>query len=108
MTAGRGTFLDEMIEIAGGVNVFGDVEMRYPQVSPEAVLAKQPEVIIELLPEVDVTAELEAQLRQQWRELGPLPATKNDRVFFLNDDHCLIPSPRDHVIIEKVARILHP
>jgi iron complex transport system substrate-binding protein len=108
MTAGRGTFLHEMIEIAGGINVFGDVEMRYPQVSPEAVLAKQPDVIIELLPEVVLTAELESQLRKQWAELGPLPAAKRNRVYFLTDDHCLIPSPRYHVIVEKVARILHP
>ena len=108
MTAGRGTFLDEMIEIAGGINVFGDLDMRYPQVSPEAVLAKQPDVIIELLPEVDLTPELESQLRRQWQELGPLPAAKRNRIYFLTDDHCLIPSPRYHVIIEEIARILHP
>jgi iron complex transport system substrate-binding protein len=108
MTAGRGTFLDEMIEIAGGINVFGDVDMRYPQISPEAVLAKQPDVIIELLPEVKLTPELESQLRRQWQELGPFPAAKHDHIYFLTDDHCLIPSLRYHVIIEKVAKILHP
>jgi iron complex transport system substrate-binding protein len=108
MTAGQGTFLHEMIEIAGGENIFGDVEMRYPQVSPEAVLAKQPEVIIELLPETDLTPVLESQLRGQWTTLGPMPAVRNDRIHFITDDNCLIPSPRYHLIIEKVSRILHP
>ena len=42
LTTGKGTFLDQMIEIAGGVNVFGHLDMIYPQVSPEGMLAQHP------------------------------------------------------------------
>lgn len=108
LTAGPGTFLYEMIEIAGGVNVFADLEMRYPQVSLEAILAKRPDVVIELVPEVELTPELERSMRAQWRALGPIPAVKHDRIYFLTDDHALIPSPRQVEIIDKVSRILHP
>jgi iron complex transport system substrate-binding protein len=108
LTAGRGTFLDEMIETAGGVNVFGDLDMRYPEVSPEGILAKRPEVIIELMPEVALTPELERRMLDQWRELGDIPAVSGRRVYFLTDDHCLIPSPRYAQIVEKISRLLHP
>jgi iron complex transport system substrate-binding protein len=108
LTTGKGTFLDEMIEIAGGTNVFGHLDMRYPEVSPEAVLAQRPEVIIELMPDLDLTPELERQMRDHWRELGEVPAVRSGRIFFLSDDHCLIPSPRYHRVISRVSRILHP
>jgi iron complex transport system substrate-binding protein len=108
LTAGRGTFLHEMIELAGGVNVFGDVEMSYPQVTGESILAARPDVIIELFPEVDVSPELAESMRAQWRSLGSLPAVRSERIHFLSDDHSLIPSPRIVAIVAKVAKILHP
>lgn len=108
LTTGKGTFLDEMLEIAGGVNVFGHLEMAYPQVSPEGILARRPEVIIELMPEVKLTAQLRRSMLDQWTSLRSIPAVRDSRVFFLTDDNALIPSPRYVEIIEKVSRILHP
>ncbi len=108
LAAGPGTFLAEMIEIAGGVNVFADLDMRYPQVSLEAIMAKRPDVVIELVPEVELTPALRRSMRAQWDSLGPIPAVKNDRVYFLTDDNALIPSPRVVEIIDKVSRLLHP
>lgn len=107
LTTGRGTFLDEMIDIAGGINVFGDIDMIYPEVSAEAIITKQPQVIIELMPEVKLTDELEKQVREQWRKLGAIPAVADNRVYLLTDDNGLIPSPRYVEFIEKVSRLLH-
>lgn len=108
LTTGRGTFLDEMIDAAGGVNVFGHLDMPYPQVSPEAILAQQPEVIIELLPEVELTQEVRWGMLGQWKKLGSIPAVGSARIHLLHDDNALIPSPRYAVFIEKVAGLLHP
>lgn len=108
LTAGQGVFLTQMIEIAGGQNVFGDVEMGYPQVSIESILARRPDVIIELMPEVEVTPELRDRILTDWRRWALLPAVAQDRVHIISDDHCLIPSPRYVDIIERVSRILHP
>ena len=108
LTAGRGSFLDEMLEIAGGKNVFGDLEMRYPQVSAEGIVAHRPEVIIEIMPDVTLTPELRRAMLDQWRKLGAIPAVANERIHFLTDDHALIPSLRYVEIVEKVSRILHP
>ena len=108
LTTGKGTFLGEMLDIAGGENAFGHLDMAWPQVSSEAVVARRPGVIIELLPELELTPELEQQLRDQWKGLGPIPAVAHRRIHFVTDDHALIPSPRYVEIIEKVSRILHP
>jgi len=108
LTAGQGVFLTHMIEIAGGENIFGDVEMGYPQVSVESILTRRPDVIIELMPEVELTDPLRARIFADWRRWDAIPAVRNERVHILTDDHCLIPSPRYVEIIDRVSRILHP
>lgn len=108
LTTGKGTFLDEMIGIAGGINAFGHLDMAYPQVGPEAIIARQPDVIIEFMPERELTPELERQMRAQWASLGPIPAIRDGRLWFIADDHCLIPSLRYVEIVERVSKILHP
>ncbi len=108
LTTGKGTFLDQMIEIAGGVNVFGHLDMTYPQVSPEGMLAQQPEVIIELMPDLKLTSALKEQMSEQWKQLGSMPAVTKNRIYVLTDENGLIPSPRYVEIIDKVSRLLHP
>lgn len=108
LTAGRGTFLDEMITIAGGVNVFGHLDMAYPQISPESILTRRPDVILEIMPEVDATPALRARVIDQWRSLGSIPAVAMGRVHIFTDNNALIPSPRYVEIVERIARILHP
>jgi len=97
-----------MLDVAGGVNVFGDLDMGYPQVSMESILTRRPEVIIELMPEVDLTPALRTRILSDWQRLGSIPAVKNHRIYFLTQDHCLIPSPRYVEIIERVSQLLHP
>ncbi len=109
-TAGAETYVSELLDIAGGENLFGHVEMDYPTVSMEEVLTRQPEVILEFMPEVTVTADLRRQMVAQWAKVGPTPALVNGRIYFVGDelDHSLIPSPRYVEVIDAVSRILHP
>lgn len=106
LTAGRGSFLDEMIEVAGGVNVFGSLDMRYPEVSVESIIAKQPEYIVELMPEVDVASNAN-QIKEQWATLSSIPAVRANQIYILDDENSLIPSLRYVEFIEKVSRIIH-
>lgn len=109
LTAGAGNFLTEAVEIAGGQNVFGRVEMMYPKVSAESIIAARPEVIIELLPESPpLTPEQERQRAAQWAAAGELPAVRNGRIYVVTDDNALIPSPRYVEIIARLADLLHP
>ncbi len=106
-TTGKGTFLDKIITLAGGQNVFGNVDMAYPDVSMESIVAAQPEVIIEAMPEVKLTNELRGRILDDWRRLGGMPATRDGRVYILTDED-LIPSPRIVDSIRRIAKLLHP
>lgn len=46
MIAGPGTYVDDLITIAGGDNVFGDLRQLWPQVSLEEIVRRDPDVII--------------------------------------------------------------
>jgi iron complex transport system substrate-binding protein len=111
LTSGQGTFIDEMIRIAGGTNVFGHLEMDYPEVSAESILVQQPQVIIEIMPERALTEQEREAMIDQWAAIGPLPAVQRRAVHFLtrdNAENALIPSPRYVEVIELVSRWLHP
>jgi iron complex transport system substrate-binding protein len=107
-TAGKDTFVSDMIERAGGVNVFGHLDVRYPQVSLEDILTAQPEVIIEAMPGENSNDALREEARRQWSRIGPMPATRADRVYVVTESHLLIPSPRVVESIAIIARLLHP
>jgi iron complex transport system substrate-binding protein len=106
LTVGRETFLGEMLEIAGAQNVFGDLDMRYPEVSLESILVRRPEVIIELMPEADLSTGPD-RLTDPWNPHRLIPAVRDGRVHVLADENALIPSPRCVQIVEKFARLLH-
>jgi iron complex transport system substrate-binding protein len=101
-------FLHEMLNIAGGVNVFADVARESVQPSIETILARAPEVILEvraagLLASADV-----AQARRVWGALASVPAVQHGRIQILSGDHLVVPGPRVVQGTEAFARVLHP
>jgi ABC-type Fe3+-hydroxamate transport system substrate-binding protein len=82
--------------------------MAYPQTNAESVIARRPDVIIEMMPELELVPENEAMIRDQWESLGSIPALENDRLHIITYENCQIPSPRYVHVIEKVSRLLHP
>jgi len=108
LTTGPGTFLDDLITAAGGTNVFHDLDMPWPQVSMESVIVERPQVIIEMMPEVELTDELRARLLRQWKQFPSLPAVRENRIHFITADNALIPSPRCLEVLDRLSRLLHP
>ncbi|WP_297463338.1 ABC transporter substrate-binding protein [Thermococcus sp.] len=102
MTAGGDTFISDVIELAGGRNIFNDTT-GWPAVSPEQVIERNPDVII-LTPHCGMTV--------QDVYNGPLATTKAARegkVYVIENENDLIhPSPRVVKGLETVARLLHP
>jgi len=102
-------FLNDMLETAGGTNVFAAVRLQAVQASTEHVLAARPEVILETrssseaVPAGDRAAELDA-----WKTLASVPAVRNGRIVFLFDDRIVIPGPRVAEGTLLMARALHP
>jgi iron complex transport system substrate-binding protein len=101
-TAGPGTFVAQMIDEAGGVNVFGDVAVEYPTVSDEAVLARNPDLI--LAPDHG-GARLRDRLvrRPGW---GELAAVKAGRIVTVPEDLLHRPGPRIIDGLERIAALL--
>jgi len=101
-------FLHDMLNIAGGVNVFADVAKESVQPSVETILARAPEVIVEvraagLLGPADI-----AQAKRAWRALASVPAVQRDRIEILVGEHLVVPGPRVVQGTEAIARALHP
>ena len=102
-------FLDDMLEVAGGANVFADVKVQAVQASTEQILATRPDVILEIraansaFPSGDRAAELSV-----WKALSAVPAVRNNRVLFIFDDRLVIPGPRLVEGTAEMARALHP
>jgi len=102
MTAGKGTFVDEMIRLAGAENVGAEVE-GWATFSLEQVVAADPDIIIAGTYTEDPSA---VAARPGWEGIR---AVKEGRVYPVEDpDLVTIPGPRLVQGLEWMARLLHP
>jgi cobalamin transport system substrate-binding protein len=100
-------FLHDLLEVAGGEDIFADVRRQSLQASAETLIARAPEVVLEIHPTEQWTPERLARERDVWRGLPSLPAVRNGRVYILADDVLLIPGPRVVEAARMMARTLH-
>jgi iron complex transport system substrate-binding protein len=107
MTTTSGTFLNEIIEIAGGKNIFANLEGLYPHISKEALLMRQPDIIIEIFPD-GFSVENKKMLKKDWQRLDILTAVRTGNIHFLTDDYLLIPGMRIPKAAIKMAQVIHP
>jgi cobalamin transport system substrate-binding protein len=101
-------FLHDMLGIAGGVNVFADVARESVQPSIETMLARSPEVILEVRATGLLAAADVAQAKRVWGALASVPAVKQGRIEILTGEHLVVPGPRVVQGTEAFARALHP
>jgi iron complex transport system substrate-binding protein len=101
-------FLHDMLEAAGGQNVFADVKQQSVEVSTEMVLARRPDVIIELWYGDSANALNLGRQQQAWIALASVPAVRNHRVYELVGDEFVVPGPRVVDATRRLARTLHP
>ena len=105
-SGGRG-FLHEILEIAGGENVFADVARESVQPSQEVLLLRRPDVIIEVRARGLVEEQAGRDPRGVWAALTAVPAVRNHRVHFLDGEYLVVPGPRLALAAEAFARALH-
>jgi len=105
VTAGKDTFTDELVEMAGGSLVTHEVSISYPRLTMENILALDPEIIVQtsMDPKMEATQKL-----SWWKQYAHLRAVRNGRVFILDSRHLDRPS---QLIVDgfwDLARTLHP
>ncbi|MDR3605844.1 MAG: cobalamin-binding protein [Oligoflexia bacterium] len=98
IVAGRGTFLNDAIELVGAKNVFADLALPYPRPGAEEAVQRNPDVII-------VGSEQEAE---KWRRFPQLKAVANRQVKVVRSDALLRPSPSILRGIVELERAIFP
>ncbi len=106
--AGRNTFINELIELAGGENAIGPTISQYPQIGSEELLSCGAEVIIQSAMGESNIAEEQKAAERFWGKYSNLPAVKNDRVYVIESDTTLRLGPRLPQGAEAIASLLHP
>jgi iron complex transport system substrate-binding protein len=105
ITAGPGNFVDNLIKAAGGINIAGDAASDWPQYSVEAVIMKEPGVII-TAPHVSSGESTPTEPGMSiWRKYETIPAVKNGRIYQVNPDILLRAGPRIVDGLEELHRL---
>jgi len=105
--SGKNTFFNELLETAGGTNIFGDIEMKYPQPSLEEIVSRNPQIIIESLVGAKSTPKNISRIAAEWNALGDVDAVKNHRIYIWTEDYVSIPGPRLPLLLEKFRQALN-
>lgn len=109
MSVGPGTFIDELITLAGGTNIFNDATTSWPTISSEAVIEKNPDVMF--LPDMYMgvgnfyeTIEAVAS-RPGW---DSITAVQNNALYEIDADIISRSGPRLVDALEEIAKMVHP
>jgi iron complex transport system substrate-binding protein len=103
-TAGTDTFIDILIQLAGGENIASDIGSGYIQVSVEELLVRNPDLILLGDSAYGATPELVAE-RAGW---DALISVQNNSIYPFDDNLVSRPGPRLVDGLEELAKLLHP
>ncbi|HEX7087173.1 MAG TPA: ABC transporter substrate-binding protein [Vicinamibacterales bacterium] len=95
-------FIHELLEAAGGENVFGSVRRESVQASSEMLLRAAPEVILELRGDGATPVDLDA-----WQTVSAIPAVRARRIVVLTGNDMVVPGPAIAIAAQRMADALH-
>ena len=103
-SAGTNTFINELIELAGGINTAAG-EVSYPRYSWEDIIVLQPEIVLISSMAGGLAPEY---LLKSWKRWSLLSAVKNEQIFVVDAELFDRPTPRLVDGLEVIAAIIHP
>jgi len=103
VAVGRGTFLDELLNLADAANIAAVSDQAWPRLSVEYIIASRPEVILDGQMGTDPSTP-----DSFWSKYPTIPAVQNHRVLGYPDDPTLHPGPRIGLTLDQLARLIHP
>ena len=105
---GQDGFYSEMIMLAGGKNAYEGGEMKFPIISGEGIVRLNPQVILDVVPDLAESGWKEEDVVGQWGQLSGVDAVAHERVYVLSHNYAVVPGPRFILILEDMARRIHP
>jgi iron complex transport system substrate-binding protein len=109
IAVGKGSYLNELIGIAGGVNALAQTAMPYPKVSLESMIGVNPDVLVDMgdmAETLRVTEEHKRSVVALWSRYPTLNAVKHGRVFAVASDIFVVPGPRVVDAAEEFEKML--
>ena len=106
--AGQHDFYNELLKLAGGVNVYTDTTVKVPSVSAEGIIRMNPDAIIDIFPEQKDHQSDMKQVIKQWQSLRNVNAVKQQRIYIIEHDYASIPGPRIFKLLPEMVQLLHP
>ncbi len=103
VAVGPGTYLDELLKLAGGINIADQAVQAWPRLSIEYVIAEAPDVILDGQMGTDAGAP-----GGFWAQYRSIPAVANHRVYGYPQDLMLRPGPRVSESLAMLAAMIHP
>jgi iron complex transport system substrate-binding protein len=105
ITVGPNSYIHQMIELAGGINVAAGTSGAYPRLSMETVLEKDPEILVFPVGSTESVPEHE---QQTWKRWTGLSAVQRHRLHVVSSDALNRPGPRVVDGLEQLAQVIHP
>ncbi|MGH9943220.1 MAG: ABC transporter substrate-binding protein [Pyrinomonadaceae bacterium] len=105
--ATEGSFIAQLIEVAGGQSIAPPAAGGFGQISKEAIVSLDPEVIIDMVQSL-ADSKLAEDPRAVWGELGQVKAVREGRVYPVRDNSVLHPSQFVGDTAQKFAALIHP
>nr|MBA2340408.1 ABC transporter substrate-binding protein [Pyrinomonadaceae bacterium] len=106
--ATKESFIAQLIEIAGGEPIAPSAASGYGQISKEAILSLDPEIIIDMVQGAEAVGLLAEDSKAVWRELSEVEAVKANRVYPIGDVSVLHPSQFVGATARRFAELIHP
>lgn len=101
--AGTDTFVNELLEVAGGVNAIGDTIHQYPPISDEEVIACMPDVIIEPIMDPEQFNAQRQSAKEFYQQFNVVPAVQNERIYIIDGDVTSRLGPRLDMSLQMIA-----
>ncbi|MBI2608803.1 MAG: cobalamin-binding protein [Deltaproteobacteria bacterium] len=102
MSANKNTFVHDLISIAGGINIAAESGINYPKLNAEAIVQKNPDIIIVASDENQFKV-----IQEQWKTFSSVSAVKNKKIYHINPNIILRPSPRVTQGLIQLFKIFH-
>jgi len=104
ITAGRNTFINDIIKYAGGRNIAADSILPWPTLSVEEIIQRNPDVII-----ISDMGQITEQAKQMWQQerFAGVSAVKNKKIYVMESDLLCQPTPINFIMaVRQVSECL--